>query len=315
MKKNIFYSLTFLITVTAYSATGQTLTRKILTGVSDSYPMLSTDNKKILFHTNRFGPSEICIMNANGSNLTRLTFNNTDDNSPVWSPDNTKIVFASERDGNSEIYIMDSDGKNQKRLTNSWGDDSHPKFYENGRRIIFNSPRNTKDTTLPWSRQTMEVFSMNIDGSDVKQMTFLNSFCTYSAVSPDGTKLVCRQVIAVPGFNWDLSTASRNSEVIVMNIDGSNAINLSANAAFDGWPTWTPDGKIIFTSNRGGVPYYGQLYRINADGTDLTQLTDKNNCYIQASVSMDGKSIVCQHEIAGEDFDYGGIAITYPEKK
>ena len=286
------------------------LKAKPITGASDAYPMFSSDGKKIVFHSDKNGPSDIYIMNADGSGVKQLTFNNANDNSPVWSPDGRKIVFASERDsGNSEIYIMNADGSEQKRLTNHFGDDSHPKFYDNGRRIVFNSERTTKDTSLDWSHRSHEIFTMNIEGSDVRQLTSFNTVCTYPSVSPDGKKLLFRRVTLDPGFNWDLTTAKRNSEVFVMNMDGTNVINLSSNSAYDGWPCWTPDGKIIFTSNRGGVPFKGQLYMISADGTELKQLTDKENSYIQASVSADGKTIICQHDFEGNDFDYGGVAI------
>jgi TolB protein len=43
----------------------------------------------------------------------------------------------------------------------------------------------------------------------------------------------------------------RNSEVFVANADGSGEVNVSKSPAFDGWPLWSPDGKlIVFSSNR-----------------------------------------------------------------
>jgi len=39
-----------------------------------------------------------------------------------------------------------------------------------------------------------------------------------------------------------------NSEIYVMNADGSNAVRLTYNDATDRYPGWSPDGsKIVFT--------------------------------------------------------------------
>ena len=57
-----------------------------------------------------------------------------------------------------------------------------------------------------------------------------------------------------------------NSEVFVMNADGSSMRNLSNNPAFDGWPRCSPDGKrIVFGSNRENKTDY-EIYLMNADG-------------------------------------------------
>ena len=56
--------------------------------------------------------------------------------------------------------------------------------------------------------------------------------------------------------------------------DGSNLVNLSNNAADDFDPAWSPDGsQIAFVSNRENeVP--GQfIYVMNADGSNVNQLT------------------------------------------
>ena len=94
-----------------------------------------------------------------------------------------------------------------------------------------------------------------------------------------------------------------------MNIDGSNPVNVSNNPAYDGWPTWTPEGKIVFSSNRGGVPYSAQLYTVNADGSDLELISNPKYSLIQATVSNDGTKIYCQHSLENDDYDNGGIAV------
>ncbi|SVB87529.1 uncharacterized protein METZ01_LOCUS240383, partial [marine metagenome] len=59
-----------------------------------------------------------------------------------------------------------------------------------------------------------------------------------------------------PGTNGKIVfTSSRdgNKEIYVMDADGSNATNLSNNAAVDENPSWSADGnKIVFQSVRTG---------------------------------------------------------------
>jgi TolB protein len=277
-----------------------------ITKIVDAYPVCSPDGKTILFQSDRSGTSEIYTMNIDGTNQKQLTFNAVNDDTPVWSPDGKKIVFASLRDDpDGDVYLMDADGKNVRRLTTTPGDDSHPKFSSDGSTIIFNSARTTPDLKADWSKQHIEIFTMKIDGSDVKQLTSFKTVTTYPSLSPDGSKVLFRKVLNTPGFNWDMSTGKRNSEVVVMNLDGSGEINLSDNPAYDGWPAWTPDGKIIFASNRGGIPSRSQLYIINVDGSGLRMLTDIKESYNQHSVSADGKKIYAERNAES----FGGIDV------
>jgi TolB protein len=283
---------------------------KIITSVVDAYPSLSPDSRQILFQSNRNGVFEIFTMKPDGTDLKQLTYDNVDDNTPSWSPDGRFIVFASGRDNDeSDIYIMDADGKNQKRLTNSPGDDSHPHFSPDGTKIIFNSPRNSPDLKADWSRQWHEIFIMNTDGTEQKQITSFKTVSTFPSISPNGKKICFRRVMDTPGVNWDMTTNNRNSEVFIANIDGTNAVNISNNSAFDGWPVWIDDETVLFSSNRGGIPYIGQLFAAKADGSGTIEITPKGESFIQPSVSPDGIFIYAQHNFEQKDYEFGGVAV------
>jgi TolB protein len=280
------------------------LTPKRLTNVTDSYPSVSPDGSKIVFESNRTGSAEIYIMNADGKGgAVALTSNKQSNHGPVWSPDGTKIVFASDGDHQWEVYVMNADGSNQKRLTNQPGDDGHPHWSPDGRHIVFNSARTTPDLKADWGKQFHEVFMMNSDGSDVKQISKLKTVSTYPSFSPDGKRICFRCVVDEPGYLWDLTHSPRNSEIFVINTDGTNPVNLTKNAAYDGWPSWSPDGrKIVFSSNRAGPVNIGQLYLINPDGSGLQQITDGPGSFVQPSWSRDGKKILAHQHWETEEF-------------
>ncbi|HVN03569.1 MAG TPA: hypothetical protein VMT86_04070 [Bryobacteraceae bacterium] len=72
--------------------------------------------------------------------------------------------------------------------------------------------------------------------------------------------------------------------------DGSDEHPLLAAPHDDYDPVWAPDGKsIVFTSDRNGS---GDLYRVNADGRGLAQLTTDTAYDDQAAFSPDGKQLV-----------------------
>jgi Tol biopolymer transport system component len=308
MKKVIFNTILIVYPFMQILAQNQSLFKR-LTNVIDSYPMFSSDGKKIAFESNRTGNFEIYTINADGTDIKQLTYDTAFDGTPAWSPDGKKIVFASERDNDPEIYIMNADGSNQKRLTNIKGDDSHPKFTPDGKKIIFCSAKSTPDLSVDWSKQWIEIFTMNPDGTDIQQISHLKAVSTFPDLSPDGKKIVFRKVTQEAGFNWDLSNSERNSEIFVMNSDGTNSINVSNNAAFDGWPQWTPDGKILFASNRNGPANTSQIFIVDADSKNLQQLSNGSGGFTQPSMSKDGHAIAAYNFYETPEYEYGCISI------
>jgi TolB protein len=282
---------------------------KRVTNVQDAYPMLSPDGSRLVFESNRSGNWDIYTMKPDGTDLVRLTTDPASDVGPIWSPDGKRIVFGSGRDGGDpEIYVMNADGSGQQRLTRQPGDDSHPHWSPDGARIVFNSARTTADLSAEWTKQHHEIFTMAADGSDVRQITRFRTVSTYPQFSPDGKKIAFRRRLDEPAFEWDLSASPRNSEVFVMNADGSNPVNVSKSAAYDGWPAWSPDGAtIVFSSNRAGPANIGQLYAVDPDGANLRKLTDGPGSFVQPSWSRDGKRIYAFQHWETEEF--GNLAV------
>jgi Tol biopolymer transport system component len=97
---------------------------------------------------------------------------------------------------------------------------------------------------------------------------------------------------AFPGVNGKIvftSDRDGNHEIYIMNVDGTDPVNLTNNPASDFEPEWSPDGtKILFRSTRDG----DAMYTMNSDGSEVERITNTTGEAIHATFSPDGTKIV-----------------------
>lgn len=259
--------------------------RPLLT-VEDAYPHVSHDGR-VVFQSNRVGGSKLFVARLDGSELRQLTSGPGEDVTPKWSPDGKKIAYASTREGNEEVWIVNADGSDGRNLTRHAAGDSHPSWSPDGRQIVFCSTRGDNEND--------DVYLINVDGSGLQRLTDNGLvWDTFPSFSPDGARILFRRLLRQRTPEGTLT----NSEIMVMNRDGTNAVNLSRNAYFDGWPAWSPDGKqIAFSSNRSDLY---QLYVMNADGSAPRQVTQNSTTDVRAQWLPDGSGLVFNREHDGQ---------------
>src|ERR1700676_2166915 len=112
-----------------------------------------------------------------------------------------------------------------------------------------------------------DIFTMNPDGTDIKQITTLgtNNQAIMERWSTDGKQLV---FIAFPNFGLP--------QIWAVNADGSNPHTVLAETdSYDLEPAFSPDGNwVVFQSYRFSSGADGfALYRVRVDGSDLTAIT------------------------------------------
>ena len=196
-----------------------------LTNINNSYPYPAPDGDRIVFESDRTGVPQIYIMNADGSGLRVLTDDPLGAETPVFSPDGKHILFAAYvAEGDNDVFIMAADGSGRRRITEGPGYDGHPHFSFDGNRVVFNSDRTTSDRGASWSQRWHEIFSVALDGSDLRQHTRCQSVCTFGSLSPDGKKVLYRKTIEGASFSWFLTPGQRNSEIFIADADGTNAV-------------------------------------------------------------------------------------------
>lgn len=178
--------------------------------------VLSSDEKEIAvssdYTTADGSGSRIFILPTEGGEA-RLVTKNAPSYLHGWSPDKKELAYCAfrEHDGKNcvDIYTIPAEGGEEKRLT-SEGFNDGPEYSPDGKHIWFISTR----TGL------MQVYRMNRDGSDIKQMTYEEQNNWFGHVSPD-----CRKVVNLSYRKGDLLPSEHlpnmRVELWMMNYDGS----------------------------------------------------------------------------------------------
>ena len=195
---------------------------------------------------------EIYRAKADGSGARKITNSPGYDAEATIAPDGL-VVFTSVRDGDMEIYSMQPDGSNVKRLTNRPGPDGGPFFSWDGQRIAFRGRPLEAGAELDdyrallkqalWRPTQLELFVMDRDGRNVKQVTNLSGANFAPSWHPDGKRLIFSSNIGDP--------KGRNFDLYMINVDGTGLERITFNETFDGFPMFSPDGThLVFASNR-----------------------------------------------------------------
>ena len=222
----------------------------------------------ITFTSDRDGNYEIYSLDLQTNDLVRLTDHPETDYYSCWTPDGAQIAFYSTRNGNADLYLMDHDGTQIRQVTKHEGHDALPSVSPDGQKVAFVSQRDTIGRNL---------FIINVDGSNVRQLTSNSDYEESPSWSPDGKHLLFTRQLRIEG---DTSHAA-NGEIFKYDLSSGEETRMTKKPGFDSGARYSPDGKQI--------AFYGlendlfNIYLMNADGTNLTNLTnDTTECYSPA---------------------------------
>jgi TolB protein len=256
--------------------------------------------EKIAFTRRRDGgPSDIYVVNPDGSGLANVTDDarrggEHEDDAAAWSPDGRMIAFVSTRIPlpspgalAEEIYVVNADGSDLRRLTQNTRRDAAVDWLRDGRIVFLSCPQAEDE------QPECDLVAIRPDGSDREKLAKLG-FTFDLAVSPDGKRIVYSQLKGQSHY--------QDFELHVMNLDGGDHRQLTDDDTGDGSPAWSPGGaRIAFVSNRAEsarclfhdcAGYTNELYVMDADGGDVTRLTETPHEEASPAWSPDGERIV-----------------------
>jgi len=200
---------------------------------------------------------DIYRANADGSGARRLTTTPGYDAEGTVCGKDGSIVFTSVRDGDIDIYRMDADGKNVKRLTHDVGYDGGAVFDADCTHIVWRASRPKPGKELDDYKRLLaenlvrptklELYVADADGSNARQVTYLDAASFGPAFMPGGQRLIFASNYGDP--------QGREFDLWAIDVAGTRLERITAAPGFDGFPLFSPDGKrLAFASNRATPP-------------------------------------------------------------
>src|SRR5256884_3755171 len=178
--------------------------------------------------------------------------------------------------------------RNIKQLTFG-GENAEAYFSSDGKKLIFQSTRD--------GRECDQIYTMNIDGSDVKLVSTGEGRTTCSYFFPgdkrilySSTHLGAKQCPPRPDFSQGYVWAVYDTfDIFTAKPDGSDLKQLTNTLGYDAETTISRNGKLVFTSKRDGDL---DIYTMDRDGKNVKRLTNELGYDGGPFRSYDGKQIV-----------------------
>jgi serine/threonine protein kinase len=242
---------------------------------------------------------DIWTIDINGADAVRVTTHEANDWNPVWAPDGRVLYFLSSRSGSMNLWRVGIDetsgvvaGTPQPLTTPApyVGDFA---LSADGRIGAYTAVVATRNI----ARVAFDAVTAKPTGPVEAVTTGAHDFA-YIDVTRDGRFIVA-------------SSSERGQEdIFVFPASGGSPRQLTNDFARDRAPRWSTDGKIYFYSDRRGY----QLWRIDADGSGLTQITNAPALSLQYPVpSPDGKRVAASDSIARQVMVYDTADMAEPE--
>ncbi|MGH2572718.1 MAG: TolB family protein [Actinomycetota bacterium] len=184
-------------------------------------PAWSPDGDRIAFYPGNPGspPIAIHLVDVVGGHPVQVTHPGVDciDLSPAWSPDGAEIAFVrqcnpDEASETNELIVVRADGSGARVLTDLGPGSLFLSWSPDGRTIAF--------------AREGRISTIQVDGTGLRQLTTAGD--GNPVWSPDGSKIA-----------FD-SSRDGNSEIYVMNADGTGQTNVTNHSANDFSPAWQP---------------------------------------------------------------------------
>lgn len=250
------------------------------------WPRASPDRSKILFYRSPAGDPEnyfnasLWVMNADGSNQTQLLADGANGwlahGHGEWSPDGTKIaMFGALSAGRAEIFVTNAVGQSPVQYTNRNGWNTDVSWSPNGNTLLFNGCVNP----AVCQPANYEIFAMSAAPLAAATQITSDTRADYDAYfSPDGGTIAWLiNVDPTANVIPNSTTALGRWGIGMVDISPTGALSNPRFLINDGHinskPAWSLDGQTIFFHRMVPPDYRFRVFKINPNGTGLTELT------------------------------------------
>jgi Tol biopolymer transport system component/predicted Ser/Thr protein kinase len=143
----------------------------------------------------------------------------------AWAP-NDRIFFSSAKGGSTNIWMMPANGGEAIQVTKGTGPDYDARISGDARKLLYSQ-----------YREIHQIWTVNADGSNARQLTFGNQSLGGPCFSPDKQRIAFH-------MNSD-EVLHPTCHVFTMDSDGSNRVQLTSGDDYYFCPAWSPDGKYM----------------------------------------------------------------------
>jgi TolB protein len=253
---------------------------------------ISPDGNSLIFASTRHNVApDIYYKTVDGIAVTQLTADPAADVQPIYSPDRTKVAFASNRAGNWDIWVIGLDGQRPVQITDGPGDEVHPSWSPDGSQLIYCGlpPRGQWELWVTdakaggkkrfigyglfpeWSpigdiiayqrarergSRWFSIWTVELVDGEPRYPTEVAASADAALISPtwsrDGVRLAYTAIVPSNSGSPELPAGAEQADVWVVDTDGRSRLRLTDGHTSNFGPTWSPDGRVYFTSSRNG---------------------------------------------------------------
>jgi TolB protein len=232
------------------STHGRTLTQLTTDPSDDIMPVFHPAGHRIAFASNRAGNWDIYVMSTDGGQPMKLTDERDHELHPSWSPDGRRLIYCKlgSKSGRWEMWVVDTENPGVRRFLDyglfpQWCPDIARS------KILFQRARQR-------GSRFFSVWTTDYVNDDAVHPTEIVSAGNAAVINPawsaDGSRIVFVTVVE-PDENANPDDPLEQSDVWIVNLDGSGRTNLTNGRYANYQPVWSGDGRVYFVSNRTGV--------------------------------------------------------------
>lgn len=218
-------------------------------------------------------------MNVDGSEKTKICDFRLADSWHSSRNNGEELIVRPHRSVDTAFYIINSQGKIIQRLRPNLEMFNDPLFSPDGKQIVFRGGNKSSKFEKGYED---ELYIMNADGSDMKQLTHfpendtLKKWYSYGAGPPRWN--------VKDNFITYQSEQNGEYSLFAVTPDGKKQWKLTNNNYSEGWHDWSPDGKYLTIETFNNEQTQYDIVLMDWETKELTKLTDSTYKYQQAPV-------------------------------
>ncbi len=259
--------------------------KKILENMDDDRIGFSPDGRRFAFIRQTQGKeSALMIADSDGANERKLVSVASPPESlgwPAWSPDGRRVAYTLRSYATNDVTVCEAeiaDGSHHPLTSQRW-------FRVVGLAWLSGGDGLLMLATPGQSFTSYQIWHLPYLGGEARRLTNdLNDYEALSLTADSKALAVVKSDIQSSVWIAPAGYPSRAHPVT------------SGSVKFDNYVAWTPDGRVVFSSNAGGDE---DIWIMNADGSDQRQLTSNARINRHPAVSPDGRIIVFLSDRSG----------------